>query len=197
MNKKICTKCKIEKFISEFGKEKRVKSGIQSQCRNCTYGYTKRYRKTLQGRASQKKYKQSQKGKKSYKKYYLKHTEKIKKCQEIYELSGKPAQNRKKYRCSEKGKMSNARGIAKRRSLTKNVINNLTLNQWQEILLLQENACNICNVSFDNVTATRDHIIPVSKGGGLTKENVQALCQCCNSSKGNKIMKEYTKLEVQ
>jgi HNH endonuclease len=33
-----------------------------------------------------------------------------------------------------------------------------------------------------------DHIIPVSRGGGNTAENIQLLCQNCNKLKSNKIM---------
>lgn len=32
----------------------------------------------------------------------------------------------------------------------------------------------------------QDHILPVSKGGGLTQDNVQALCRSCNASKSDK-----------
>ncbi len=33
-----------------------------------------------------------------------------------------------------------------------------------------------------------DHIIPVSRGGGNTVENIQLLCQNCNKLKSNKIV---------
>jgi 5-methylcytosine-specific restriction endonuclease McrA len=39
---------------------------------------------------------------------------------------------------------------------------------------------------------TRDHIVPCSKGGGLTFENVQALCHSCNSTKRDKL--DHTKI---
>jgi 5-methylcytosine-specific restriction endonuclease McrA len=39
--------------------------------------------------------------------------------------------------------------------------------------------------------ATQDHIIPVSRGGGLTFENIQALCKSCNSSKNAKLDKSF------
>ncbi len=32
---KICTRCKTEKDVSEFSKDKRAKSGLQSRCRSC------------------------------------------------------------------------------------------------------------------------------------------------------------------
>lgn len=36
--------------------------------------------------------------------------------------------------------------------------------------------------------ATIDHVIPLSKGGSHTYDNVRTSCQSCNSSKGDKIM---------
>jgi len=32
-----------------------------------------------------------------------------------------------------------------------------------------------------------DHIIPVAKGGGNTKKNIQILCQTCNLKKADHI----------
>ncbi|MCK4464389.1 MAG: HNH endonuclease [Bacteroidales bacterium] len=34
---------------------------------------------------------------------------------------------------------------------------------------------------------TKDHVIPISKGGDNTKENIVPACQSCNSKKFNKI----------
>lgn len=58
-----------------------------------------------------------------------------------------------------------------------------TLEEWFEIIEKQGKKCNICRIGFDKVKPTQDHIIPVSKGGHYTKENIQALCGSCNSRK--------------
>ena len=47
---------------------------------------------------------------------------------------------------------------------------------------------NICLCCKEQKPLTRDHIIPVTKGGGDVEGNIQPLCQGCNSSKGVNII---------
>lgn len=48
--------------------------------------------------------------------------------------------------------------------------------------------CVLCGASAnEGVTLQVDHIIPFSKGGKSTKENLQCLCAPCNYGKGAKI----------
>lgn len=57
----------------------------------------------------------------------------------------------------------------------------------QEWLDLQEHygyKCVICN---EPKPLTRDHIIPVTRGGSDNIENIQPACQECNSRKGNRL----------
>ena len=89
---------------------------------------------------------------------------------------------------TDSGKFADRRGKHKRRALAKTVENNLTVEQWNNILDIQHNQCNICHKVFNKKRcATIDHITPLSRGGGLTVENVQALCGSCNSVKHNKL----------
>jgi 5-methylcytosine-specific restriction endonuclease McrA len=77
------------------------------------------------------------------------------------------------------------RGIHKRRVRMRRLVATLTSDEWEAIKKSQENRCGIC---LKNKKLTRDHIIPLSKGGQHIKENIQALCRSCNSRKGNRIM---------
>lgn len=48
--------------------------------------------------------------------------------------------------------------------------------------------CVYCG-SSDNLEA--DHIVPLSKGGRSTLDNLSAACKSCNSSKGARLVEEW------
>ena len=49
--------------------------------------------------------------------------------------------------------------------------------------------CQYCGETCDNHELTIDHVIPVSKGGKTTWENIVAACPPCNAHKGSDIIK--------
>lgn len=56
---KACTKCKKEKSAEFFSKNKRVKDGLYSQCKECCNASQREYRKTSKFKDSQRKYRES------------------------------------------------------------------------------------------------------------------------------------------
>ena len=59
--------------------------------------------------------------------------------------------------------------------------------RWRGTLLLEQGfACGLCGETITAETAHVDHIVPVSKGGGNEKANLQATCPACNLAKGNR-----------
>ena len=96
---------------------------------------------------------------------------------------------------TEKGKANNQRGQSKRRANFNNIINTLTADEWIDILKEYKFKCAYCGKEFTLFDkATRDHVIPISKGGNNTKENVVPACLSCNCSKGNRVLIEGVKL---
>ena len=77
----------------------------------------------------------------------------------------------------------------KRRSRLANVEHTLTNQEWLEILAAFDNRCAYCGCSEK---MTQDHVIPISKDGGHTKENVVPACRPCNSRKRDKIITNNT-----
>ena len=50
--------------------------------------------------------------------------------------------------------------------------------------------CQYCGVSLTSKTATLDHVLPSSRGGKTTWENVVTACRSCNGKKGRKTPEE-------
>tara|TARA_B100000427_G_C15257527_1_gene485052 strand:+ start:153 stop:674 length:522 start_codon:yes stop_codon:yes gene_type:complete len=56
----------------------------------------------------------------------------------------------------------------------------------QNILWRDDNQCQYCAKRYDAEKMTIDHILPKSKGGKNTWENLVAACKKCNQRKGNR-----------
>jgi 5-methylcytosine-specific restriction endonuclease McrA len=85
----------------------------------------------------------------------------------------------------EAWKVIKARSRHRRRKLAAGSPCTLTAREWSEILGIQKNKCARCKRRFTPfLKPQKDHIVPLSMGGGLTMQNCQALCRSCNSRKG-------------
>lgn len=60
-----------------------------------------------------------------------------------------------------------------------------SLQEWNNVKANYNNRCAFCGMEKK---LTKDHIIPISKGGTNYISNIQPLCRNCNSKKHNKIL---------
>lgn len=58
--------------------------------------------------------------------------------------------------------------------------------QLMRILARQEGQCSLCGRPLVLADATRDHILPRSRGGSDRAENISAAHRTCNGRRGNK-----------
>lgn len=85
----------------------------------------------------------------------------------------------------------------KRKRLKKVLSKNDSFHTFEEWSLLKEQygfICLACNRSEPEIKLTEDHIVPLSKGGSDDIENIQPLCQSCNSKKFTKTIKYEKKV---
>lgn len=71
----------------------------------------------------------------------------------------------------------------RRRALLKD-IGTHTKKEWLDIVKKHKNRCAICRKKRK---LTKDHIVPLTKGGRNTADNLQPLCAECNGRKGNRL----------
>lgn len=75
-----------------------------------------------------------------------------------------------------------------------------TFEEWQELVVRNNSLCFYCGVLTtieDGPTKlTRDHVIPLSRGGTDDISNIVPSCKSCNSSKGDKTLEEWERVTV-
>ena len=114
-------------------------------------------------------------------------------CGTAFEVSGN---HRKKYcsrQCSNKheirdNKVSRLANNQKRKALLRELEHTLTKEEWIKTLTFFGNSCAYCGNGGD---MDMEHVIPLSRGGGFTKENIVPACKSCNNRKRDKTVEEW------
>jgi 5-methylcytosine-specific restriction endonuclease McrA len=186
---KICSKCKVDKDINEFHKNKSKKDGRATECKLCKRQQDIKYKKEHA----------------NYYKAYLKEYNQINK-QELYEQKKKYIADNKldhlkrrhiwyeinkdevKARVSQYKKdhpeqyqmYANKRLAQKKTSVIENFATQDIKNKYGD-------KCFYCGGLFSHI----DHYIPLSKAGPHTLENIRPSCEHCNLTKSNKLPEEF------
>lgn len=187
--KKTCKKCGETLLAEEnFYKDSGSKSGFRNACKFCERKRSKEYH-----------FKNHDKNKKRLKRYHQedinRHSERLKKYYEknkesvLEYKSGYREENREIlrqrqtiYRKSDKGKVTTAMNRQIRRHRNKLVLTTLTPEQWKNCINHFEGKCCYCGSSEE---LQQEHFVPLSKGGGYTKDNILPSCGTCNAKKYN------------
>jgi len=67
----------------------------------------------------------------------------------------------------------------------------------KNILLRDRNTCQYCGALMSSGELTLDHVVPRSRGGASTWENLVACCHLCNRRKGNRLPAEASMKLIQ
>ena len=205
---KICSKCKEEKNIDCFGKNRTTKDGFQSNCKECRNKSSSEYylANIEKKRAYGKKYYLTNIEKK--REYALANADKIRERKRIYNLAN--ADKRKEYRLAnidrtkawrlknidkikESGREWRRSNLEKDRMYSHNkrarkVANGTFKITSKELKKLYSSPCFYCGLT-ESIQA--DHVIPISRGGQHSIGNLVPACKKCNSSKRAKFLIEW------
>lgn len=66
----------------------------------------------------------------------------------------------------------------------------------KNILLRDRNTCQYCGIVLTAGELTLDHVMPRSRGGKSTWENLVACCHPCNRRKGSQLLHELTDMKL-
>ncbi len=163
---KVCTTCNKELPATpeHFHRDNRVQSGLRANCKECC--------------------------KKQRKLSYAKNRELL-----IKQAKRWRAKNGAEWR-EENRKLLNKRG-QERRAKKKRLPHTLTVEQWTNTKKYFNDSCAYCGISeqehrekYEQVLH-QEHIIPLSKGGGYTKNNIIPSCHRCNASKGDGYLNDW------
>ena len=158
---KTCGKCKAEKPLSDFTKDKRRQDGLNGLCRLCS---------RKQVRVSYSKHKQKYHDR--YHKGGLK---------EMYAILYR--QNAR--RCQMRSRVSRLR----RRGKKHGVVEMFTIMDFEQVFARFDNKCFNCGTQDRDLQV--DHHVPQHLGVPLTYQNAVILCDKCNATKGTQNPEDF------
>lgn len=92
----------------------------------------------------------------------------------------------KAYRQQPHKRAKHAADERKRRAIKAGVIGSHTAEEFEAVLIKQDYKCFYCGTDI-RIGATRDHYIPITKGGSDFISNIRGACLPCNVRKHNKL----------
>lgn len=95
----------------------------------------------------------------------------------------------KVYYATPHGKAMAKKHMHIRKSRIAQAIYNYSAETWLETLEYFNDSCAYCGDKSDSLH--QEHIIPLSKGGSYTKQNIIPACAFCNASKHNKDLMDW------
>lgn len=215
ISRKRCTKCGELKDKSQFVKDPSKKDGLYSSCKDC---YKRAYRANPQKHQDRKREWLSRNRdailgkKKEYrernresllqklKNYHAANKEKEKEYRKKNrdKLNANAARWARENRPHRAGKLREWRAAnpekvhiqkSNRRFREKGAEGEFSAAEWDALLKKFGYKCLRCG--REGVKLTPDHVVPISRGGSNTIDNIQPLCRSCNSWKGNRVIVDF------
>ena len=61
----------------------------------------------------------------------------------------------------------------------------------RQVFNIQNGKCSMCGDQLSFLHFTVDHVVPISKGGKNTLDNMEAMCDTCNQMKRDHLKRDF------
>jgi 5-methylcytosine-specific restriction endonuclease McrA len=168
---KVCARCKKPKPFDDFGNLSRSKDGKHCYCKLCISELNAKWRRVYGAAYYQKNRRKSLDNAKRYESRY----------------SQKRVANATRYNKAHPTEYKLAVKKCRHRRRAQIVATQIEPIDWRVVWTRDKGVCGICGKKVSFAKMSLDHIIPLSKGGPHTYNNVQASHLPCNVRKGAKV----------
>lgn len=197
---KRCTKCGEMKpaTTKAFCRHATGRGGLEAQCKSCRAASAKAWAQANPGRcrASNKAWEHANHERSNAQRRVRRkaHSERVR-AQARAWYKAHPERVRAHAKAWRRANPEHRKAIDRRHiALKRNAsINDFTAAQWQAMLEYYNYSCAYCLQLFDNLE--QEHVIPLSRGGDNTRDNIVPACRSCNARKNNKTLLEFVVAE--
>lgn len=196
---KQCSKCKVEKSLSEFYKDKQKSDGFSSACRTCMKAQSKSYRNSNPEKVTAKnklwREKNLDKCAEYSQKYRTIHPDKT-----AESRRATYHRNPERYRAMtddwaarnpEKRKATRRVYRINKRARLKGAEGRFNAQTFEQTLIAQGHKCFWCATALTEENLHRDHYIPLARGGSNDTSNFVASCANCNRDRRDQMPEDY------
>jgi 5-methylcytosine-specific restriction endonuclease McrA len=166
-----CTKCKQEKDAGEFGRMSSTKDGIHCWCKRCACDQTKEYYRANREKVLA-----------TAKRRYQSDPERYRRIAREYREADPEKVREQRKRSFQKYPEKNCERVGRRRALELGA----PVVEKIDRLYVIEREKSICHICGKKVAAGRDltldHLVPLSRGGNHTMDNLRVAHRSCNSA---------------
>ena len=188
--KKKCSTYEDLKPLGEFHKSQRHKDGRNPKCKECANA-KKRENKEY-NRTWTRKYRAAKPhiGKATNKQYYQRNREKVLRANAERRRRNPEKTSRERHASYIRHRpkilqKSRARHARIRGAVIVEIVDH------EAVIARDNSTCYLCERVLSADEITLDHVVPVTRGGTHTADNMKVACNSCNAAKGNKLLSEY------
>lgn len=168
---KRCARCKATKPLDSFSKNKTNWDGLHSECKKCNHLNHLEHKEERKAKAKERRLRNPEKGRLLSREWQRTHWKRSLEAKRQWRR-----RNPEKWRAIKR----------RRRAREANATGSFTSEEWAALKRLYSYCCLRCEKLEPSITLEPDHIVPLSKGGSHSKENIQPLCRSCNAWKGTR-----------